>query len=172
MVKIISTALLAMTATSVFAECPSLDINTVYSVDASVSFEFKGPEGYELQVGEVPETLLTVNARPEGTTAMDIATGKVRAPTLRFGLALQPISPENMEIRLRTVQGTPFIELPDGSKAYREDIARLDIRYDLYPEINGQPRQLEVILMVPPQIEECVDEYEDAARQLVESLSF
>jgi len=159
-------------ATPALAACPSLDISTTYSVDESVSFQFTGPEGYELQVSGVPDTLLMVNARPEGTTSMDMATGKVQAPTIRMGLALRPITPEDMEIHLRTAEGTPFIERPDGTKAYREDIARLDIRYYMYPEINEQPRELEVVLMVPPQIEECVDEYEGAARQLVESISF
>ena len=44
MVKIIVSVLLVMIATPAVAECPSFDIDTVYSVDARVNFEFKGPE--------------------------------------------------------------------------------------------------------------------------------
>ncbi|MBK1621263.1 hypothetical protein CKO42_23165 [Lamprobacter modestohalophilus] len=171
MLRLTVTFLLALVATPTLA-CPVLEIDQTYEINESVSFQFKGPDGYELQVGEVPETLLTVNARPEGTSSMDIMTGKVSAPTIRMGLGLRPISPENMESYLKTAEGTPFIELADGSKAYREDISRLDIRHYLYPEIDGQPRELEVILMVPPTIADCLDEYEDVAREIVQSLSF
>jgi hypothetical protein len=162
---------LLLGSASAFA-CPTVEIGKTFEVDQSVAFRFQGPRGYEMQASEMGGALVSVNLRPEGTTSMDIATGKVTAPTIRMGLALRPIPPEEMQQHLATAEGKPFIELAAGLKAFREDIARLDIRHYLYPEIDGHPRELEVIVMVPPGSEQCLEDYEPMAHEILRSLEF
>ena len=70
------------------------------------------------------------------------------------------------------MEDNPSVALPSGGSAYREDLVEGDIRHVLYPEIDGDIREMEVVLQVPGQYRDCMAEYEQAAREVLASLSF
>ena len=163
--------------TSTAWSCPTLALGQHFQAQASLSFSFTGPEGYVLRVSEVPDTLVSAQLQPEGASSMDNATGRVRAPTLNMTLALRAIPADQLENFQRMDQnkidkGAAYVELPDGLRAVREDISPYDIRHYLFPVIDGSARELEVVLMVPQSIRECVESYEDDARAIIRSLQF
>jgi len=171
MFRIVIAGLLLIGSAPAFP-CPAFQVDKTFEVDRGVAFSFKAADGYEAHVMELPDTLLRITLRPEGVSAMDMATGKVSAPTLLISVVLRPISEEDLALVPDITADTPFIELPGGVKAYREDIADGDIRHFLYPEIDGDAREIEVMLQVPQDHRGCMADYEEAAREVVASLSF